>query len=112
MASRACPTVLLSAPSVILADQKVNTATASLDGANQVRRCPHGNYWPEDLEVNTYCSGCRPATHMVKLKDKSEQESDEKKFTSCPICSSKEFRYESEDSYSCPNCGFGVGDII
>lgn len=81
---------------------------------DEVKKCSHAVMIPNDVEgdESPYCSGCRPATHMVKLKDKSEQESDEKKFTSCPICSSKEFNYESEDNYSCPNCGFGVGDII
>jgi len=77
-----------------------------------MRKCVHGCYWPDDLEVNTYCSGCRPATHMVRLWDQDEREGDEIKTVSCPICSSKEFVYISETEHHCPQCGWTQDDII
>lgn len=78
-----------------------------------LRRCEHGVYQPADVEgPNQFCSGCRPATHMIKLHHHGEKDGDEIKTTSCPICSSKEFKYAGEEDFSCPNCGFTVGDIF
>lgn len=78
-----------------------------------LRRCEHGVYQPADVEgPNQFCSGCRPATHMIKLHHHGEKDGDEIKTTSCPVCSSKEFEYLNEDSYSCPQCGFCTGDIL
>ena len=81
---------------------------------DEVRKCSHDVMIPEDIEgdESPYCSGCRPATHMVKLWEHDEKDADDVQTTCCPICSSKEFEYKNAEEYSCPNCGYTQDDII
>ena len=79
-----------------------------------IRKCPHSVYVPNDIEgdESPYCSFCKSGQRMLRLWDQDEKEADEVKTVACPICSSKEFQYQSEESYSCPNCGYCQDDII
>jgi DNA-directed RNA polymerase subunit RPC12/RpoP len=78
-------------------------------------KCPHGNYMSEGLLFSYACTGCRPELDkMLKIRPAiHEQESDEIKQVSCPLCSSREFTYVSEDEdYFCPRCGFDNYTLI
>ena len=69
-------------------------------------RCNHDVMYPEDSPQgqNPYCSGCVSPTPF-KL-GKNLRHDDELGYFFCPLCMSEEFSYVSEDSYSCPRCGF------
>jgi hypothetical protein len=78
-----------------------------------LRRCEHSVYIPQDLPgaASPYCSYCRPVVKNVALRDwETEYDADDAR-PCCPICASFEFRYESEDKYHCPNCGFSEVDL-